>query len=120
MKKIVLSLVAVMVLAMSLLVGCGGGTPDSLEGSTWEITSMKANGQEIDVKKMSEAIGESGGFTVSFGANGEGKVEAMGQSQTFEYEYKDGKLITEGESFDVNGDTIVMEAGGASMTLKRK
>jgi ABC-type glycerol-3-phosphate transport system substrate-binding protein len=119
MKKRIFAMAAAVLVIAALLVGCGSSV-DTLEGTTWEITSMTYNGQEIDVSQMASAIGATDGFTVSFGENGEGTAEAMGQSQTFTYEYKDGKLITEGESFDVNGDTIVMEMDGASMTLKKK
>lgn len=121
MRKILFSMVAVVVLAMSLLVGCGGGAPATLEGTTWEITNMKMNGQEIDVKKMAETIGAKDGFIAEFKTETTGVIKAMGNSDEFDYEYKDGKLTLEGETYNVGGDTIVMEKDGDnSLTMKKK
>ena len=51
-------------------------------------------------------------------------MEVMGQSQTQEadYEYKDGKLITDGTTLDVkiDGDKLTLTDGTNSMTLQKK
>ena len=121
MKKIIMAIAAVMVLSLSLLVGCGGGAPETLEGTTWSITEVSVNGQKVDVNQLAEALGQStDNYVVTFGANGQGTANAAGNSMTFEYSYADGKLSTAGQTFDVSGDTIVMEANGMSMTLARK
>ena len=121
MKKIIMAVAAVMVLSLSLLVGCGGGAPDTLEGTTWSIKEVSMNGQTVEVQKLAEALGEStDNYVVTFGENGQGTANAVGNSMAFEYSYENGKLITGGQTFDVNGDTIVMETGGMSMTLSRR
>lgn len=118
MKKVVLSLVAAVVLAMSLLVGCGGGNaPDTLEGTTWTIT--KAEAQGVDAVALAKAAGMSSEMTCKF-QDGKAVLNMMGSTTSGDYSYSDGKLTLEGETTTVNGNTIEFDVEGVHLVMEKK
>lgn len=120
MKKAIFSMLAVLVLAVTLLVGCSSEAPDTLEGTTWSIVSVASGDQTLDVKEMAEKMGASDQCIVTFEEDGKGVARVVDQVQNFTYSYEKGKLTTEGKTFDVTGDKIVLEMDGVTMTLERK
>ena len=127
MKKIVLSIFAVMVLCLSLLVGCGGNTdfdetgsqigvenPKTLEGTTWEVIRFEADREQITPKEDSPSV------TVTF-KDGEAILKGLGdEDRVIAYSYEDGVLIIEGTSCDVRGETITVTEGDITMTMVEK
>lgn len=112
MKKIVMAVAAVMVLSLSLLVGCGGGNaPDTLEGTTWEVSQYSMNGQEMDLSALGMRL------TLRFE---NGQVISNGFIETADYTYENGKLTIEGDTAAVTGSTIHFETGSISMTLTKQ
>ena len=113
MKKIIMVVAAVMVLSLSLLVGCGGGgeAPETLEGTTWEVTQYSMDGQNMDLDLLGVTL------TLHFE---NGQVTSNGFVETTTYTYENGKLTIDGDTGDVTGDTIHLSSGGNSMTLTRK
>lgn len=117
MKKVILSVFAVMILAVSLLVGCGGGAPNTLEGTTWTIEEASQNG--MDVIEMAGQMGLSGESTCVF-QDGEVTLTLVGQKITSDYTYENGQLTIEGETAPVNGDTVEFNVDGVRLVLKKK
>ena len=118
MKKIIMAIAAVMVLSLSLLVGCGGNAPETLEGTTWEITEYVLEGQKVDINALTQLAGMDAP-SLKF-ENGEVSISGLGSVGSTPYTYENGKLTIQGDSVDVNGDTIQVAFGNSSMTLKKK
>ena len=118
MKKALLALAAVLVMAASFLVGCGS---DSLANTTWEATTIEMGGQTYDVQKLAEAMDSDEGITFQFT---EDKIIAsfMGDEDKKEvaYTYENGKLTIEGESFEVKDGEFTVEWEGQKMHFKKK
>ena len=111
MKKAIMAIAAVMVLSLSLLVGCGD-TPDSLEGTTWEITSISYSGQSIDPSTMGDArITFKDGMVGPTDSNPENLVA---------YTYEDGIVIFNDTVFEVNGNTMTASQNGVTVVFTRK
>ena len=117
LSKILLAAFAVMLLSMSLLVGCGGAAPESLEGTKWSITKVSANGMEMDVAQFAQMSGSAadkmyiefkGGKAVSF------------TGDVADYTYENGKLVIDGQEVQVNGDTMSVDTGGVKMEMKKQ
>lgn len=119
MKKLILSAVAAMMLAVTLLVGCGGDPSNVLQGTKWEVTSMELDGQTYDVKELAEKAGMSGGITVEFTSD-KAILNVMGEKNETSYAYEDGKVTIQGESYEVTGDTFQMEIDGQVLTLEKQ
>lgn len=124
MKKIIVSLVAVMVLAMSLLVGCGnsssgGNAPETLEGTTWEAVTVTKDGKSYDMDELLKDSAAIGGVTVEFQ---DGKVIAqfMGQKSETGYTYEEGKLTIEGQTIEVGEDAFVLSMDNMGFQMKKK
>ena len=119
MKKSVCLFLAVMFISVSLLVGCGSSAdsaPETLEGTTWELTQYVIDGQDVlpQITDISTPI-------VAF-ENGMFIITVMGETNSIEYtyNYENGKLTIDGYSVDVNGSTIQIKDGNNSMTLTKK
>ena len=120
LSKILLAAVAVMLLSMSVLVGCGGGgTPDSLEGTKWGIESISYNGVNMDVAQYAQMAGVSADQMVIEFKDGKATAAGVGSSAV-DYTYENGKVTIQGTTFDVKGDTMEIEESGVKMVLKRK
>ena len=118
MKKIVMAIAAVMVLSLSLLVGCGGSAPETLEGTTWEITEYVIEGQKMDINALTQLAGTEAP-ALKF-ENGMVSISGLGSMGSTAYTYENGKLTIEGETVDVTGNTIHVGFGNSSMTLTKK
>lgn len=124
MKK-TLTVVCALLAMMLLLTACGGSGAPSIEG-TWELVDATTESGGEDFATAMAQLKEMGGsVTLTFkGGKMTMAMEVMGQSQTQEadYEYKDGKLITDGTTLDVkiDGDKLTLTDGTNSMTLQKK
>ena len=118
LSKILLAAFAVMLLSMSVLVGCES-TPDSLEGTKWGIESVSYNGQTMDINQYAQAIGVSADeMTIEFK---DGKaIAGGGETSAVDYTYENGKVSIMGTEFTVNGNTMEAEQDGAKIVMKRK
>lgn len=125
MKKIVLAIFAVMVLSLSLLVGCGENTEyvddfgsevgvenlKTLEGTTWNVIRFEADREQITPKEDSASV------TVTF-KDGDAVLKGLGEEdRVIAYSYEDGVLIIEGTTCDVRGETIIVTEGEITMTM---
>lgn len=119
MKKLMISALAAMVLAVTLLVGCGGDPDNVMQGTKWEVTSMELNGETYDVKELAQQAGMDGGITVEFTGD-KAILSVMGEKNETPYEYSDGKVTIQDESYAVNGDTFQMEIDGQILTLEKQ
>lgn len=119
MKKLIVSAVAAMVLTVTLLVGCGGNPSNMMQGTKWEVTTMEMNGKTYDVKELAQQAGMDGGITVEFSGD-KAILNVLGEKNETPYEYSDGKVTIQGESYVVNGDTFRMEIDGQILTLKKQ
>ena len=119
LSKILLAAFAVMLLSMSVLVGCGGGAPETLDGTKWGIDSVSYNGVSMDIAQYAQMTGASADqLTIEFK---DGKAIAGGaESSAVEYKYEDGKVTIQGATFTVNGNTMEAEQNGAKIVMKRK
>ena len=118
LSKILLAAFAVMLLSMSVLVGCGGGAPESLEGTKWVITKISEGGAEVPVAQFAEEFGVSEDkMYIEFHDN---KATSNFTGVTTDYTYKDGKLIVDNIEFQVDGNTMTVDDGGVAMTLQKQ
>ena len=115
MKRLVVAMAATAVLAVSAvsMTACGGGTV-SLEGTTWTVESMTAEGMD-----MTGMINSMGGMTCEF-KDGVLSMTMMGQTETVPYTYENGELVIEGDKATISGDTIKFSEGGSELVLKKK
>ena len=117
--QVLLAAFAVMLLSVSVLVGCGSGgaAPESLEGTKWEITTISGGGQTMDFKEYAKQAGVSDSMYVEF-KNGKAIEPFDGTSA--DYTYENGKLIIDGREVSLNGNTMTIEANNFTMTLVKK
>ncbi len=124
MKKtatIVISMLAVVVLAMTALVGCGGGTPDSLAGTSWKVSTINYNGVDMNVDDYLKMAGMSGEMVFVFSestVDAQVNGESMGTSAS--YTYKDGVITIDGQDGKVEGNNMSFEMDGVSLKLVKK
>ena len=121
--KIMLAVFAVMLLSMSVLVGCGGA-PESLDGTKWELSKLSGNGIEMDAKQAAAMLttgGSADGLYIEFK---DGKAYASGSSSAQEYTYEGGKITMDGQQGTVNGNTMTFTINQngmeLTMTLEKK
>ena len=130
MKKIVLSVVAVALLSLSLLAGCGGNenasvdmgsaavgieNPKTLEGTVWNVIRFESkNGQETPGDSSRK-------ITVKF-KNGEATISGLWEDgdKSIPYSYEDGYLDLEDRETEVRGDTIIVVENGVTMIMVRE
>ena len=119
LSKILLAAFAVMLLSMSVLVGCGGGTPDSLEGTRWEPDSVTYNGQTLDISQYAQIVEiPASDMSIDFK---DGKVIFGGvYTSSDDYTYENGKVSFRGVTFDVKGDSMELEEDGVIFHYKKK
>jgi hypothetical protein len=117
MKKILITMAAVLMLAATLLVGCSG-TPETLEGTTWEVETLESKG--VDVLQAAAASGITGTISATF-QDGEFTLYWMGEQNAASYTYEDGVLTIDGVSTTVKGDTIeFLNLDSSHIVMKRK
>ena len=117
LSKILLAAFAVMLLSMTVLVGCGGGSAESLEGTKWSITKLSASGVEMDVAQFAQRLGVSADqLAIEFK---DGKAIGFTGEPT-DYTYENGKLVIAGREVQLNGNTMSVEVDGLSMTLQKQ
>ncbi len=128
MKKtaaVVFSMLAVLVLAVTALAGCGGSseTPDSLAGTSWKVVQIKRDGVEMSEADFLKLAGvESGEMVMIFSEDQvESKIGDQSQS-TSGYTYEDGKLvITRVAEGTVEGSKMTLtDEYGITMVLQKK
>ena len=119
MKKLILSALAALMIAATLLVGCGADPNNAMHGTKWEVTSMVLDGKTYDVRQLAEDAGMEGGITVEFTGD-KAILNVLGEKNETPYEYVDGKVTIQGESYDVTGDTFQMEIDGQILTLEKQ
>ncbi len=153
MKKtaaLMISILAVVVLAALSLTGCGGA-PDSIVGTTWKLTGVTVNGQTVPPSLA--AAGLNGDMTVTFGPDGtaevkggttgsgyiqraqrssvmiteEGEVESSTSSPEQEasvtavYSYENGIVTIEGDSGRIEGNRMTFEvADGMGLVFEKQ
>ena len=121
LTKILLAAFAVMLLSMSVLVGCGGGgSAESLEGTKWSITKVSAGGVDMDVAQYAKMAGVSTDNMYIEFKGGKAIANMAGTSSSADYTYENGKLVIDGQEVQVNGNTMSVESGGVSMTLQKQ
>lgn len=115
MKRLAAALAAA-ILAVSAvsMTACGGGGTVSLEGTTWTVESMTAEGMD-----MTGLLDSMGGMTCEF-KDGVLSMTMMGQTETVPYTYENGELVIEGDKATISGDTIKFSEGGSELVLKKK
>ncbi len=119
MKKLIVSAIAAMMLAVTLLVGCGGDPSNLMQGTKWEVTTMELDGKTYDVKELAQQAGMDGGITVEFSGD-KAILNVLGERNETPYEYSDGKVTIQGETYEVSGDTFQMEIDGQILTLQKQ
>ncbi len=129
MKKtaaVVFSMLAVIVLALTALAGCAGGsdeTPDSLAGTSWKVVQIKRDGVEMSEEDFLKMIGvESGEMQMIFSENQvESKIGNLSQS-TADYTYENGKVkINNVADGTVEGSKMTLtDTLGITMVLQKK
>ena len=89
-SKILPAAVAVLLLSLSVLAGCGGSAPGTLDGTTWDIVTVKVNGENIDANAELAAEGYSGSVSMEF-HDGVVTTSGLGQQITYPYTYENGQ-----------------------------
>ena len=128
LSKVLLAAFAVMLLSMSLLVGCGGGAPASLDGTRWEITKVSMNGVEMDARQyyqqqnagyVAGVLEFRQGMLYSYLVDQYGEAEPM---EATEYAYMNDRLYFNNVEMPVqiNGNTMLIDEGGNLLTLQRR
>ncbi|MDD5953184.1 MAG: hypothetical protein PUC32_06005 [Oscillospiraceae bacterium] len=116
MKKGFALLVGVMMLAMVLLTGCG----NSITGTTWEAETIEMGGQTYDVKKLADAMKAESGITYSFQEDNQVKIQFFGENEEESYDYQDGKVTIDGQTYEIQNDTIELDRDGQKIILKKQ
>ena len=120
LEKVLLAAFAVMLLSMSVLVGCGGGgTPESLDGTKWELSKVSGNGIEMDAKQaaMMLATGDSDAAANMNFEFKDGKVYVFGETDGKDYTYENGKITLDGQQGTVNGNSMTFDINENGVTL---
>lgn len=131
MKKKLALILALVMIAMTLIACGGSGGSDTIVGS-WTIDAIEANGINIsfdDYVKQAEAagMGEIAALTnieMTFSEDGAMTMTAAGQEATGTWTGSGSSytLTVDGDSMDVTlkDGKIVMEEDGQKVTLKKK
>ena len=123
MKKtalIVVSMLTVVVLAMTALVGCGE-TPDSLAGTTWKVTHVKGGGIDMSVDDFLKMQGMSGEMVFEFSADKvDAKVNGESMGTSASYTYDKGTITIDGPAGKVEGSKMTFEIEGMTLELQKK
>ena len=121
LTKVLLAAFAVMLLSMSVLVGCGGGgSTESLEGTKWTITKVSASGYDMDIQQYAQMAGVSADNLYIEFKDGKAIANMAGTSTSADYTYEGGKLTIEGQEVKLDGNTMTVETNGVSMTLQKQ
>ena len=132
MKKKILAMAAVLVLAVTLLAGCGRDThdrpdektlenashmgyeqPETLEGTVWKVTKVEWEDQHYTPNAESEEV------TFTF-KDGIATMAGGDQAKSAEYVYENGRLTIGGDICEVRGNTILVYLDNTIITIVRK
>ena len=124
LSKVLLAAFAVMLLSMSVLVGCGGSKLETIDDTVWKVTQFTMPDKAVaSISEEAKAIASMltpsvvNNMTVEF-QNGVATVKLGGKTMSkVNYTYSNGKLTIEGQTFDVGSNSITINRDGGSMTL---
>ena len=120
LSKIFLAAFAVMLLSVSVLVGCGESAPTSMDGTTWDIVTVLYKGEEIDARAGLASEGYPEGVWIEF-HDGKATTYGAGQAITLDYTYENGQGVIGGYvQFYVNGNTMTVIENEKKMTMQRR
>ena len=126
MKKTVLKIlpaaIAVLVLSVSILVGCGESVPGTMDGTTWDIVTVMYNGQEVDARTALASEGYPEGVWMEF-RDGKATTYGAGHAVTLDYTYdsESGQGNIGGYvQFYVNGNSMTVIENEKKMTMQRR
>ncbi len=131
---IVISMLAVLVLAMTALAGCGGNgtqdsvsttdsasTTDTLSGTTWKMVSVTEDGIEMSMEEYAEKTGQDAEQSLRF-RDTEVDVIAGGEiEETFPYTCAGGALTVNGTfNGTVDDSKMTMETNDGLAVFEKK
>ena len=122
MKKIARVLLClVLLVSMLSLAACGGEA-----SGRYTIASMEAQGMTIDGALLDASLAAIGctkeDVYIEFRADGTGTLAAMDEVSEFKYEGTTMWPVEEPDNkveFEVDGDSVIIEKDGASMTFTK-
>ncbi len=88
---------------------------DGLNGTSWRIVSLISDGED-----QMEVLDSMGGAVCKF-KNGTLVLEMAGQTETIApYTYENGELKIDGDTVEINGDTISYQMGNDTLVMKKQ
>lgn len=123
MKKKIFALAIAAVLAMALLVGCGGdataNAPETLEGTTWETVTMVREGQSYDMEEMLKSGAAAYSIKVEF-KDGKAIAHFGDEKSESDYTYEDGTLTIQGQTIQVGEKELTLSMEGVTLVMQKK
>ena len=122
LPQILLAAFAVMLLSMTILVGCGESTPDNLTGTRWDLSAVTVNGQETDAQTWKSQQGYPEGSTIAFEFTEDQATMVLINerlSHPYYYETGWGNINNEEMPFTIDGSTMWVTIGDGQMTFQR-
>lgn len=109
--KILLSVLVILSI-LACLAACGSKGPSG----TYSLVSMEMDGETIDADLLKTLGMEA---TITFNADGTGKVNLMGEKE--EFEWKGNTIIADGEeiTFKLDGNKLTLEEDGQKMVFSK-
>jgi len=120
MKRVVVSLMLVVVMAASL-VACGSKS-DSIVG-TYKMTKVSMSGLEVSVDEYLKGIGQTdGSVLMEVKEDGTYTVDMAGSTDGGTWEETDGKITMDGLEVTLDGKilTMIEPSSQLSMTFERQ
>lgn len=124
MKKTIIMLL-MLVIGISMLVGCGGSTTPTLSGKYYFV-SMTADGETVTVEDMTAFGVNPDDLYLEFQAGGNFRIVLSGisvtQTGTFTVDGKTVTLTVEGDSLigTIDGNRVTLENDGETMVFEKK
>lgn len=109
--KILLSVLLILSI-LSCFAACGSKGPSG----TYNLVSMEMDGETIDADTLKEFGME---VTITFNSDGTGSIVMADEKE--EFEWKDNKIIADGEeiSFQLDGNKLTLEQDGETMVFSK-
>ena len=126
--KVFFAVVAVLLLSMAVLVGCGDSTPENLTGTRWDVSAVKVDGQEVDARSWMAQQGYPEGSVISLEfSEDKASMKISGETITKNYTYETGQGTMDNTGnvendempFTVSGNTMWVTIGNGEMTFQR-